>query len=307
MYPGTYAETTPEKPAVIMAGSGAQLTYRELNDRSNQLAQLWHDAGLRPGDHVSIFMENNIRYYEVYWAAVRSGLYFTTINRYLQPEETAYILQDSGARSLVVSSAVADLVSPVPPLAPGCDILLTVDGPVEGFQPYEDAIAAYPAERLARQPRGEAMLYSSGTTGRPKGIKRPLVDIEIDDPEAGTGVNLLLQMLFQTDADSVYLSPAPLYHSAPLGFTTGIQASGGTVVVMEKFDPALALKYLDQYRATHSQWVPTMFSRILKLQPELREGYDWSSHRVAIHAAAPCPVEVKRQMFDLWGPIIYEY
>ncbi|MFV0524479.1 MAG: AMP-binding protein [Acidimicrobiales bacterium] len=307
MYPGTFAETTPDKPAVIMADTGEQLTYRELNDRSNRLAQLWWDAGLRPGDHVSIFMENNIRFFEVYWAAMRSGLYFTTINRYLQPDETAYILQDSTSKSLVTSAAMAELAAPVPSLAPDCTVLLAVDGPVEGFTSYEDAIAGFPAERLANQPRGEAMLYSSGTTGRPKGIKRPLEDIQIDDPDAATAVVQLLVGLFGFTSDTVYLSPAPLYHSAPLGFTASTQSLGGTAVVMSKFDAAKALEYLDVYDITHSQWVPTMFSRMLKLPESKRTGYDWSSHRVAIHAAAPCPVEVKRQMFDLWGPIIYEY
>jgi fatty-acyl-CoA synthase len=307
MYPGTYAKTQPDKPAVIMAGSGQQLTYAELDARSNQLAQLLYDAGLRRGDHVSILMENNIRYFECYWAAVRSGLYFTTINQYLQPEETAYILHDSTARALITSTALADRAAPVPPLAPDCTVLLSVDGPVEGFERYEDAVARYPEQPLASQPRGELMLYSSGTTGRPKGIKRPLADIAIDDPDAMANATLMLGGLFKASSETVYLSPAPLYHSAPLGFTTGIQALGGTVVVMERFDPALALRYLDQYRITHSQWVPTMFSRFLKLPPEELTGHDWSSHQVAIHAAAPCPLEVKRQMFDLWGPIIYEY
>ena len=307
MYPGTFASTTPDKPAVIMAGSGEQLTYAELEARSAQLAQLFAAAGLQRGDHVSIFMENNIRFFECFWAAMRSGLYFTTINRYLQPEETAYILEDSGAKALLTSAAMAELITPVPALAPDVEILLAVDGPVEGFSRYEDEVAAYPAERLPAQPRGETMLYSSGTTGRPKGIKRPLLDAEIDDPEAMAGTAMLLAGLFAVDAEAVYLSPAPLYHSAPLGFTTGVQSMGGTVVVMERFDPALALEYLDTYRITHSQWVPTMFSRMLKLPAEQRDGHDWSAHKYAIHAAAPCPVEVKKQMFDLWGPIIYEY
>lgn len=307
MYPGTFAVTTPDKPAVTMAGSGEQLTYAELDARSAQLAQLLHAAGLRPGDHVSIFMENNIRYYECFWAAIRSGLYFTTINSYLQPEETAYILQDSTAKALFTSAAMVELVTPVPALAPDCQILLAVDGPVDGFEPYEDAIARYPAEPLASQPRGETMLYSSGTTGRPKGIKRPLADVQIDDESAVTALAMMLGGLFGMTSDAVYLSPAPLYHSAPLGFSTAVQSMGGSVVVMERFDPALALQYIDQYHITHSQWVPTMFSRMLKLSPEQRQGYDWSSHQVAIHAAAPCPIEVKRQMFELWGPIIYEY
>ncbi|MGF1596838.1 MAG: AMP-binding protein [Acidimicrobiales bacterium] len=307
MYPGTFAETTPDKPAVILAGSGEQLTYAELDARSARLAQLLHDGGLREGDHVAIFMENNIRYFECFWAAMRSGLYFTTINRYLQPEESAYILEDSGAKALFASTAMAELIEPVPALAPEVRVLLAVDGPVAGFEPYEEAVARYPAEPLASEPRGETMLYSSGTTGRPKGIKRPLSGLQIDDPAGATAVVQLLTGLFAVTADSVYLSPAPLYHSAPLGFTTSVHALGGTAVVMERFDPAQALEFIDTYRITHSQWVPTMFSRIIKLPPEQLQGHDWSTHKVAIHAAAPCPVEVKRQMFELWGPIIYEY
>jgi len=219
-YPGTHAATTPTKPAVIMAESGHTLTYAELEARSAQLAQLLHAAGLRAGDHVSIFMENNIRYFECYWAAVRSGLYFTTINRYLQPEEIAYILEDSGSKALFVSAAVADVAAAVPPMAPGCQVLLAVDGPVDGFERFEEAVAAHPAEPLADQPRGETMLYSSGTTGRPKGIKRPLSGLQVDDPAGAGGVVALLTGLFGVDADTVYLSPAPLYHSAPLRFTT---------------------------------------------------------------------------------------
>ena len=226
MYPGTFAASTPDKPAAIMAGSGEVLTYKELDDRSNQLAQLMWAAGLRPGDHVAIFMENSLRYYECFWAAIRSGLYFTTINRYLQPDETAYILQDSTARALFTSARMADLMSEVPALAPNVEVLLSVDGGIDGFEDFETAISAFPAERLESQPRGESMLYSSGTTGRPKGIKRPLVDIQIDDPAGMSGVTLLASGLFGMDADATYLSPAPLYHSAPLGFTTSIQALG---------------------------------------------------------------------------------
>jgi long-chain acyl-CoA synthetase len=305
MYPGKHAQDHPERPAVIMAGSGEKVTYRELDDRSNQLAQLMWQAGLRPGDGVCILMENHPRYFESYWGAVRSGLYFTTINRYLTAEEAAYIVNDSGAKVLISSRALADVASEILPLVPDTPIRLMVDGAVEGFEPYEEAIAAHPAEPLEHQPRGEAMLYSSGTTGRPKGIKRPLSGQNVDeDPGA---VVLLLQGLFGVDGDTRYLSPAPMYHSAPLGFTTGVQSLGGTAVVMEKFDPVDAIAYLGSHDITHSQWVPTMFTRMLKLDPAERAKLDAPRHKVAIHAAAPCPVEVKRQMIEWWGPILYEY
>ncbi len=307
MFPGTYVDTTPDKPAVIMAGSGEELSFKELDDRSARLAQYLYAAGLRPGDHVSIFMENNIRFFEFYWAAIRSGLFFTTINRYLQPDESAYIIADSESKAVFTSVAMSELVADLPGLCPDCDIWLTCDGPIDGYERYEDAVADQPAEPLADQPRGEMMLYSSGTTGRPKGIMRSLGGFQVDDPDGAGAVVALAGGLFGIDSDTVYLSPAPMYHSAPLGFTSSVQALGGTVVLMERFDPAQALQYIDTYKITHSQWVPTMFSRMLKLPAEQREGFDWSTHKVAIHAAAPCPVEVKKQMFDLWGPIIFEY
>jgi len=234
MYPGTFAETTPDKPAVIMAGTEDLLTFKQLDDRSNQLAQLLWEGGLREGDHVAILMENRLEYFVCFWAAVRSGLYITAINRYLQPDESSYIVNDSGSRALFASAAMAELVAPIPALSPDLEILLSVGGGVEGFDDFDTAVDRYPAQRLERQPRGESMLYSSGTTGRPKGIKRPLSGIEIDDPAGMGGVALLLTGLFGATADAVYLSPAPLYHSAPLGFTTSFQSLGATVVVMPR-------------------------------------------------------------------------
>ncbi len=304
-YPGIYAPDHPDRPAAIMARTGEVLTYRELDDRSAQFAQLMYAAGLRPGDHVAIFADNHIRYFEAYWGAMRSGLYFTTVNRFLTAEEAAYIVNDCGAQVLVASPAVRDVAVEMLGDIPDCPIRLMFDDPAPGFESFNDAIAAHPAEPLAAQPRGSTMLYSSGTTGRPKGIKRPLAGDQITDNDVVGGA--LVGGLFGVNEQSVYLSPAPLYHSAPLGFTTGTQSMGGTVVVMEKFDAADALDYIERYRVTHSQWVPTMFSRMLKLDPAERSARDLSSHQVAIHAAAPCPVEVKRQMIEWWGPIIHEY
>jgi fatty-acyl-CoA synthase len=189
--------------------------------------------------------------------------------------------------------------------APRCTSLLMVDGTVDGFEAYEDAIAAHPPDKLADEPAGQFMLYSSGTTGRPKGILRPRLPNRIHEEESAVG--RLQKTLWGFDEDTVYLSPAPLYHSAPIGFCTAVQALGGTVVMMPRFDETGALRAIQDYRVTHSQWVPTMFTRMLKLDPAQRQGFDLSSHRVAIHAAAPCPVGIKQQMFDWWGPIIYEY
>ncbi len=308
MYPGHHAAATPDKAAAIHARTGEVLTYAELDARSNRLAQLLWAQGLRPGDHVAVFLENHLRYFEVAWAAFRSGLYLTTVNRYLTGPEAAYIVDDCGARVLVSSRAVHEAAAEIPDHAPGCERFLVVEGPPDDasdrFEHYEQAIEAQPAEPLAEEPLGELMLYSSGTTGRPKGISRKLSGKPVSK---GLAMGITLKSLFGADADATYLSPAPMYHSAPIGFTTGIQSLGGTVVLMDRFDASAALEAIERYSVTHSQWVPTMFSRMLKLPEEERARFDLSSHRVAIHAAAPCPRKVKAEMFDWWGPILYEY
>jgi long-chain acyl-CoA synthetase len=305
MYPGKWAQEFPDKNAVVHAVTGETVTFAELNDRSNQLAQLMWAEGLRAGDHVAIFMENHLRYFEVVWAALRSGLYLTTINRYLTDEEAGYILDNCEAKVLVTSSKLGEIAASLPDFAPGCSRWLMVDDPIDGYEAYEDAIAAFPAESLAEEPAGQFMLYSSGTTGRPKGILRPLTGASIHD-DAGP-VGALQQLLWGFDTETVYLSPAPLYHSAPIGFCTATLALGGTVVMMPRFDEIGALRAIEEHRVTHSQWVPTMFTRMLKLPADDRSGFDFSSHKVAIHAAAPCPAGIKQQMIEWWGPIIYEY
>jgi fatty-acyl-CoA synthase len=305
MYPGKWAAEFPDKPALIDSATGAATSYRELNDRSNQLAQLMWSAGLRRGDHVAVFMENHPAYFEVAWAALRSGLYLTSVNRYLTHEEAGYIVENSEAKVLVASHHLAKVAQELPKRAPRCERWLMVDGNAPGFEDYEDALASHPARPLAEEPAGTFMLYSSGTTGRPKGILRPLPRKSIrEDPGP---VAMLERALWGFDHNTVYLSPAPMYHSAPLGFTLGAQALGATVVMMPRFDEVKALEAIERFRVTHSQWVPTMFTRMLKLPEDVRRKFDLSSQKVAIHAAAPCPRQVKQQMFDWWGPILYEY
>ena len=305
MYPGHWAKVFPDKPAAVDAASGQVRTYQELDDRSNRLARLLRHKGLRRGDHICVFMENNLAYFDVVWAAFRSGLYVTTVNRYLTAEEAGYIVDNSESKALVASMAVAETAARIPPHAPSCGLLLMADGAAGGFDELDNALAGYPAEPLTEQPTGGFMLYSSGTTGRPKGILRPLPETSIDDD--GGPVAGLQRALWGFDENAVYLSPAPLYHSAPIGFCHSVQALGGTVVMLRRFDPVQALQAIDDHKVTHSQWVPTMFTRMLKLTDAERDGFDLSSHKVAIHAAAPCPEEVKRRMFDWWGPILYEY
>ena len=305
MYPGRWAAQKPTHLAAVDAFSGETLTYKELDATSNQLAQLMYATGLRKGDHVSVFMDNNLAYFIAVWAAFRSGLYLTTVNRYLTAEEAAYIVANSESRVLISASNLADVAQEIPELVPNCESFLSVGGSIDGFQPFDEALTEHSAEPLAEQPAGSFMLYSSGTTGRPKGIYRPLPEGEIDS--ASSVVGGLLATLWQVGEDSVYLSPAPLYHAAPIGFCTGVQALGGTVVMLRRFDEVGAMEAIEKYQVTHSQWVPTMFTRMLKLPEESRTQFDLSSHKFAIHAAAPCPVQVKQKMLEWWGPIIYEY
>ncbi|MEM7250624.1 MAG: acyl-CoA synthetase [Pseudomonadota bacterium] len=305
-YPATYAETKPDAKAVIAAETGEFITWRELDERSNQLAHYLHELGLRRGDRVAVFLENNIRIYEIVWAVLRSGLYLTTVNRYLTAEEAGYIVDDCDAKVAISSMALADVAVDIPSHAPSCQSWLMLDGVSGTYQSYEAAVAPFPTHSLEQEPAGWFMLYSSGTTGRPKGILRPLLDQDVGT-EGTYPIVALMEGFWNFTERSVYLSPAPLYHSAPLAFSAGTLALGGTVVFMQKWDPEAALRFIETYQITHSQWVPTMFSRMLKLPETVRTQHDLSSHQVAIHAAAPCPKQVKEAMFEWWGPMIYEY
>ncbi len=306
MYPGHYATTTPDKPAVIMAGSGQSVSYRQLDEASNRLAHWLRAQGLRAGDHIALLAENHPCYFEVYWAALRSGLYITAINRFLSPEEAAYIVNDSGSSVLVTTAAMAETAVEMAELIPQCPKRLMMDETAPGFESYEAAVASMPIEPLDNQPAGDVMLYSSGTTGRPKGIRRELSGLQINDPQRSS-LTMLMRYLLEMDENSLYLSPAPLYHSAPLQWCGGMHELGGTVVVMEKFDAAEFLECIERYSITETQVVPTMFVRMLKLPEDVRTAYDLSSLKMCIHAAAPCPIPVKEQMIEWWGPIIKEY
>jgi acyl-CoA synthetase (AMP-forming)/AMP-acid ligase II len=305
MFPGAHADTTPDKPAVVMAGSGQVVTYRELDAEANRVSHLFRSLGLHPGDHVAFCLENHPRLHALAWGAYYAGLYYTAMSSRLTTDEMAYIIEDSGAQAFVTSAYKADQAAElVGALADDVKPFM-LDGAIDGYEPYEDAIAAQPDTPLAEErTEGRDMLYSSGTTGRPKGIEAPLSGAPVGSADP---VHLLLAGLYGGTADTVYLSPAPLYHSAPLRFTMAVHRLGGTAVVMEHFDPAEALALIERYRITHSQWVPTMFIRMLKLPADVREPHDLSSLQVAVHAAAPCPVAVKEQMIEWWGPILYEY
>ncbi|MDE2561291.1 MAG: acyl-CoA synthetase [Sphingomonadales bacterium] len=301
-HPSAHAVNHPDKPAVIMAGSGATLTYRELDEASNRFAQLFRSRGLQIGDTIALSLENHPQYLAVAWGAQRAGLVYVAISCRLTPPEIAYIAQDSGARLLVGSAYMAGVFDEVAKLAPGVP-QLRFDGNDE--HDLDAALAAMPVHPITDERAGCDMLYSSGTTGKPKGVRVPLPE----EPAIGAQNPLILIAAgaFGITGDSVYLSPAPLYHAAPLRWTMLIHRLGGTVVVMEKFDPEHALQLIDRYKVTDSQWVPTHFVRLLKLPDEVRAKYDVSSLKCAIHAAAPCPVPVKRAMIDWWGPVLMEY
>jgi long-chain acyl-CoA synthetase len=304
-YPGTIAAIDPDRPAVVMGASGDIVTYGQLNDGSIRLARLLRESGLQRGDHFAVMMENHPRYCEVVWAAMRSGLYVTAINSHLTPSEAAFIVDDCGATVLVTSAARAGVARAMVTETPGVLRRLMVDGEITGHESYKEATAAYATEPLDEEQRGTVMLYSSGTTGRPKGVKFPLPTGAASLGEAE--IAAYNQALYGFRDGMVYLSPAPLYHAAPLRVTLAVQSLGGTVVVMERFDPEQALRLIARERVTHSQWVPTMFVRMLKLPVAARTQWDLSSHEVAIHAAAPCSIETKEQMIAWWGPILEEY
>lgn len=304
MFPGTHAATAPDRPAVIIADSGRSLTYQELDDNSARLAAALHGMGLRKGDVIALLSDNSAEAFEIYWAAIRSGLYITAVNWHLAAEEAAYIVQDSGARVVIASFGVRELAERLLDLVPEVQQWYCFGGAITGYLPYGDLLSTT-EPRLTDQPRGAEMLYSSGTTGRPKGIKPHLLPIQVDEP--GDPLVGLLAHVFKISSEDVYLSPAPIYHTAPLKWCAGVQALGGTVVLMERFDAEKALAAIQNYRVTVTQVVPTMFVRMLQLPEEVREAYDVSSLRMAVHAAAPCPPDVKDAMIRWWGPILVEY
>jgi long-chain acyl-CoA synthetase len=306
MYPGKHAVDRPDDPAFIMATSGETVTLGEYEARANRVAHFYRDLGLQRADHVAFFTENNPRLLECEGGAERTGLYFTCINSYLSAEEVAYIINDSQAQVVVSTAYKRDVALSLPPLCPNVKrwLMIDLDHPDGGFEPFLSVMNDYPSTPVDDERLGAAMLYSSGTTGRPKGILRALPDVH---PADAMPVMQFVRHMFRFREGMRYLSPAPLYHSAPQASVSATMREGGVSVIMERFDPAQYLDLVSRYRITHSQLVPTMFSRMLKLPEEVRAAADVSSLETIIHAAAPCPVPVKQAMIEWWGPIIVEY
>jgi long-chain acyl-CoA synthetase len=306
MYTAKHAHLRPLQPAFIMAGTGEAVTYAELEARNNRLAHLFCKLGLKRLDHYAIFMENNSRYLEACGAGERAGLYYTCVNSYLTGSELAYIVANSESRILITSMAKLEVAREALKACPKVELCIVVDGPGESERivGLQETTKGLPGTPIPDQCIGTSMLYSSGTTGRPKGILRPL---PVQAPTQQLPIYDFLKKLWQYREGMIYLSPAPLYHSAPQAAVNLAIREGGTVIIMESFDPERYLELIEKWRVTHSQLVPTMFSRMLKLPEAVRARYDLSSLEIAIHAAAPCPAAVKDEMIKWWGPIIHEY
>ncbi len=304
MHPSVHAHVSPDKPALIVAETGETISYAALDARSNRAAQLFRSAGLGVGDTIALFLDNIPEFYDLVWGAQRAGLFYVCIPSKLTAPEAAYIVDDSGARLVIASAAMASVAEALAPSIQACDRLM-IGGIVPGWRSWEAAAAEMPDTPIADERAGVDMLYSSGTTGRPKGVRVALPE----DPaiDAGNVLSMLARALYGLGPETIYLSPAPLYHAAPLRWSMTVMRLGGTVVMMRHFDPEAALEAIERYRINASQWVPTHFVRMLKLPAEARTRHDLSSLKVAIHAAAPCPIPIKEAMIAWWGPVLYEY
>ncbi|MBR0898979.1 acyl-CoA synthetase [Bradyrhizobium tropiciagri] len=303
MHPQIHAKMSPNKPAVVMVPGGEIVTFRQLEDRSNKAAHYLRSCGLTRGDTIALCLENNPIFFEIVWAAQKSGLYFVCISSRLTAGEIEYIVRDSGARLLITSKNVACDTEALAKLL--SDIALSMICPCDSpYVFWQAATEGLPSTPIADQSAGADMLYSSGTTGKPKGIRS-----ELPDNEAINAITMMDKVgaLFGVNQESVYLCPAPLYHSAPLRWTMCVQKAGGTAIVLEHFDAELALVTIERHKVTIAQFVPTHFVRMLKLPSDVRSKHDVSSLRCAIHSAAPCPVQIKEAMIDWWGPVLQEY
>ena len=306
MYPGTHAQTRADQPAIVMAGSGETVTYRELEARSNRIAHLLRAFGLKRGDHYAVFMENHPRFIECDAAGERSGLYYTNVNSFLTAGELAYIVNNSLSKVLITSQARREVALEALRECPNVELCLVVDGPGEGarVRNLDEAAAEFPETPIGDESRGAAMLYSSGTTGRPKGILRPLYDQSPAEPHP---VLPVYTKYWRLREGMTYLMPAPLYHSAPLVGAAGTIRLGGTLIVMERFDEERFLGLVEKHRVTHTQLVPTMFSRMLKLPEAVRRRYDLSSLEARRSWRRSLSRSGERGDDRLVGAVIHEY
>ncbi|WAJ42592.1 acyl-CoA synthetase [Mycobacterium sp. Aquia_216] len=297
-----HAIAATQSPALI--ADGGAISFGELYARSQRVAAALHDAGLRRGDGVALVLPNRPEFFEITWGCQLSGLYYTAVNTHFTPDEVSYVIGDSDAKAVFVDGEMPDIAAHVREVNTAVDVHIAIGVTMPGWCRYEDALAA--AGDAPPLSDGSEMLYSSGTTGRPKAVRRPL-------PADGNGswaqavLEMALTHRYGMSPASVYLSPAPLYHAAGVNYAMAVNRVGAASIMMRKFDAETVLRLIATHRVTHAQFVPTMFVRMLKLPEEVRRRYDISSLRCVIHAAAPCPVDVKRAMMEWFGPIIHEY
>ncbi len=300
---GAIARHSGAAPAIIMAADGTTVTYADLDRRSTQFARLLDESGLGVGDHVALVMANDVQFLEICWGALRSGRYCTPINPRSTATELDHLVRDSGADVVVATALATERARDVAAAVGDVRRVLAVNAAIPGVEDYEAALAATSSEPLADETEGSMLLYSSGTTGRPKGIERPLSGL----PPGSSNPLAAYMERVHFGPDTVFFSAGPLYHAAPVGWSLSAQRVGGCVVLPERFDAEQMLAAIERYGVTHAQLVPTMMLRLLRLPVEVRSRYDVSTLRRIVHAAAPCPAHVKQGMIDWFGPIIDEY
>ncbi|MET0931381.1 MAG: AMP-binding protein [Aeromicrobium sp.] len=306
MYPSEKARATPDKLAVVMGATGDSLTYGELDAAANQLAHFFRDQGLERLDHVAFFMENRLELVVATSAAERTGLYYTSIDAKFATGEAAWIVNDSQAKVVVTTSKLRPAADGLPAECPNVErwIMLDIEEPDGPWEPYATTVGTLPTTPVPDEKLGASMFYSSGTTGRPKGIFRQMPDMAPTDP---LPIYALASKVYQLREGLTYIAPGPMHHAggqAPVGLSIRL---GGTVIVMDRFDAETFLRYVETYGATHSMVVPTMLSRMLALPDEVKAKYDLSTLEAITHGAAPCPTSVKQGMIAWLGPIIFEY
>ncbi|MEY2943782.1 MAG: hypothetical protein RLY97_1796 [Pseudomonadota bacterium] len=307
-HPSCHALSQPEKLAMVLADTGEVMTYRQLDEGSNSVAHLLRGLGVIAGQRIGMMLRNSLEFSQIYWGATRCGVFVTLLSTHLKPEEAAYILRDSGSRVLFLSAGLGEtphvLAAERARLIPDVGAVFYVeDAPIDGAQALAGAVADLPETPVADEISGFHMIYSSGTTGRPKGIAMPFTPGPIDEfnqSEGGAALYAGIEQLTSWNA-------GPMYHGAPLSGMVVTQRLGGTFVTLRKYSAEASLRAIDEWRVNHAQFVPTMFVRMLALDEDLRRRFDGRSLQRVIHGAAPCPVEIKRRMIEWWGPIIFEY